>query len=120
MDREERRKAIEEQAREAESGEKVDAPTTMTPQPMQRLVKEEMRVFPGTSSEPTLAQLAPVDHDEFTMPSTSQSAATTNSQFITTPGAIRNTSVPRTSSLYSFDDPEENSPPKVHPPDFQI
>ncbi|KAL6743141.1 hypothetical protein Aduo_016218 [Ancylostoma duodenale] len=124
MDREERRKAIEQQARETaegEAAEKVGENTTVSQQPMQRLLKEEMRVFPGTSSEPTLAHLAPVDHDELKVSSSGGPAASASRNLVAAQGAIRNTSVPRASSLYSLDDDDEKPPPKVHPPaDFQI
>ncbi|ETN86559.1 hypothetical protein NECAME_16270, partial [Necator americanus] len=93
---------------------------TATHEPIQRIVKEEGRVFPGSSSEPVLAKLAHTEEDEAGAPCNSKSIAPGACAVITTPGAIRNTSVPRTSSLYSLDEDDEKPPAKAHPPDFQI
>ncbi|KAK6756900.1 hypothetical protein RB195_014992 [Necator americanus] len=118
MDREERRRAIEQQSKERDEDE--PAQKTATHEPIQRIVKEEGRVLPGSSSEPVLAKLAHTEEVEAGAPCNSKSIAPGACAVITTPGAIRNTSVPRTSSLYSLDEDDEKPLAKVHPPDFQI
>lgn len=115
MDREERRKAIEKQAEEAaesDSAQRSNDRSANTPPPIQRLGREDMRVFPSTSSEPSLAQLE--RSDAATGGSTSSERdASTSQGVLNASHAIRNTSAPRTSSLNSISDEDENPPPRV-------
>ncbi|PIO67484.1 hypothetical protein TELCIR_10765 [Teladorsagia circumcincta] len=67
MDREERRKAIEKQAQEAEESEakQTNERSAATPPPIQRLGKDHMQMFPSASSEPSLANMEQSDRGEF-------------------------------------------------------
>ncbi|KAK6011466.1 oxidoreductase, 2OG-Fe(II) oxygenase family protein [Ostertagia ostertagi] len=68
MDREERRKAIEKQAQEAEESDaakQTNERSAATPPPIQRLGKDHMQMFPSASSEPSLANMEHSDRGEF-------------------------------------------------------
>ncbi|KAK5985829.1 Hypoxia-inducible factor prolyl hydroxylase, partial [Trichostrongylus colubriformis] len=125
MDREERRKAIEKQAQEAgksDPAQRSNEHSTATPQPIQRLGKDHMQMFPSTSSEPSLVELEHSDRD-------GGDRVAVGRDTVPKPGvggsgsfAIRNATTVRDSSMNSGSDEDEEPLPRPSspPPNYEI
>ncbi|PIO69676.1 hypothetical protein TELCIR_08493 [Teladorsagia circumcincta] len=137
MDREERRKAIEKQAQEAEESEakQTNERSAATPPPIQRLGKDHMQMFPSASSEPSLANMEQSDRgfeyriDYVVVPDGSnkvpagRDAGASRGVVVSAPHAIRNTTVLRASSMNSVSDEDEEPPQPpttTAPADYEI
>ncbi|KAE9415830.1 hypothetical protein Angca_002568 [Angiostrongylus cantonensis] len=123
MDREERRRAIEQQSQkngQAKVEQRVNKALMTMPPPVLRNGNDKVQVFPSASSVSSLTQLGASAHDEIASSYTDEGASVDAISTVALNAPSNNSSLKTTSLHSNSNDDDENYPKSVPPPDFQI